>query len=68
MKAEKPVFTYHYRGLVERGTGDRRGYARYDGFSEDGSIGKPLYPWMTVRECFEDAKARGGRAKFVREC
>jgi len=56
------TITYFYRGGVERGTGN--GYEWRNGYSEtvEGSI---LYPWMTRRECQEDARRRGAKAEFA---
>lgn len=58
----KTIIVYHYRGGVERGTGN--GYAWRDGYSENSAEGWPTYPWMTARECQEDARKRGAIAKF----
>jgi len=55
---------YIYRGEVERGTGGP-GYRWHPGYSEDSEDGKPLYPWMTIAECRQDAKARGAKAAFL---
>lgn len=57
------TFTYYYRGHIERWRA--LGYAWMEGYSENGESGGPLYPWMTKKECREEAKARGGRAVFV---
>ena len=55
------TIVYTYRGEVERGTG--RGYRWRPAYSEtvNGAI---VYPWMTRRECQEDARARGARTTF----
>jgi hypothetical protein len=56
------TITYTYRGLVERGT-------RYDwreGYSETSPDGGIYYPWMTKRECQQDAMKQGSRAVFIR--
>jgi len=52
--------TYTYRGSVERG----RDYRWQDGYSETSADGGVLYPWMTRRECQQDAKSKGGKALF----
>jgi hypothetical protein len=50
---------YTYRGGVERGPR----YEWRDGYSatHDGHV---IYPWMTKRECQQEAKAHGQRAAF----
>lgn len=58
-----PKITYFYRGGVERGTGN--GYEWRNGYSESGPAGEILYPWMTARECQQDAKKRGAVAVFI---
>lgn len=61
----RPPRIYYYRGEIERG-------ARYTwkpGYSAD-SIGdnpRPLYPWMTKRECQADARRDGYVAVFFRD-
>jgi len=59
----KKIITYTYRGQIERGNG-KPGYDWHEGYSQDSSEGLPLYPWMTKRECFADAKAQGAQAQF----
>lgn len=62
MKIPRPEIAYHYRGRVERG-------ARYewrDGYSANSERGEILFPWMTRRECRQDAKRQGGKAVFYR--
>ena len=59
----KATINYYYRGDVERGTGN--GYRWHRGYSENSEDGKPLYPWMTQRECIADAKAKDAQAQFV---
>jgi len=60
------AITYRYRGMIERARG---GVFRWRvGYSEDSPEGRPYYPWMTVAECRDDAKAQGGRAVFDRDC
>jgi len=59
------IIIYYYRGDVERGTGC--GYAWRPGYSENTPDGAITYPWMTVRECQDDARKRGAIAKFATE-
>ncbi len=54
---------YAYRGGIERGAD----YHWVDGYSETSPSGHVFYPWMTRRECQQDAKAKGGKAFFVDE-
>lgn len=60
MPKRRPERVYHYRGGVERG-------ARYewrDGYSETTVDGDVQYPWMTRKECREEAARDGMRAVF----
>lgn len=64
----KLVITYHYRGLMEV-PAPRNGKPNYrwvHGYSENGPSGGETQPWLTVQQCRNDAKARGGRAVVVR--
>jgi hypothetical protein len=54
---------YTYRGGVERGTGEP-GYRWRDGYSESTADGHATFPWMTKRECQNDARTRGAVARF----
>lgn len=56
------TIVYHYRGGIERGTGTS--YEWRNGYSENNEDGSVTYPWMTVRECQADARARGAKASF----
>lgn len=60
------TITYTYRGPVERGNG-KPGYDWHDGYSETTDTGAVLYPWMTFRECQQDARKRNACAVFVDE-
>lgn len=53
---------YFYRGGVEVGTGN--GYRWADGYSPNAG-GNMTAPWMTKRQCQQDAKERGLRAVFI---
>jgi len=56
---------YHYRGNVERGTGNRRTPYRWrPGYSATSPDGCVEYPWMTVTECRKEADGRGATARF----
>lgn len=55
------TITYFYRGPIER---SRRWCY---GYSANGPGGGTLYPWMTKRECYADARAQGCQAVFVRD-
>jgi len=55
--------SYYYRGMIEHGTGC--GYRWVEGWSAQSSNNLPLYPWMTKRQCQQDAKRQGARAVFV---
>lgn len=57
---------YHYRSLIERGTG-APGYVWKEGYSANGPEGGILYPWNTRAECRAVAKAEGARAVFYRD-
>jgi len=54
---------YYYRGLIERGNG-KPGYSWHEGYSEniDGHIS---FPWMTIKECRQDARRQGAIASFA---
>lgn len=52
---------YVYRGPIERGPS----YSWHDGYSSATAEGGVLYPWMTRRECEQDARRQGARAVFV---
>ena len=65
------VIKYYARGLVERVRRGRRGKVTRcagnpwrPGYSEQGDHG-PMYPWMTRRECMQDAAARNAKAVFL---
>lgn len=58
---------FKYRGGVERWHPSKRRYAWRAGYSEDGSRGGVLYPWMTFSECIAQAKMEGKKAVFVKE-
>lgn len=60
---QKKYITYVYRGRIERGTGESS-YSWCDGYSEDSADGFPTYPWLTRRECRQDAKSKGAVAQF----
>lgn len=67
MSAKKPRIEYHYRGRVERAVANHHAPFRWhDGYSANGPGGGPLSPWMTMRECREDAARQGAVAVFVR--
>lgn len=59
--------TYYYRGDIERWDSKRRSYVWKRGYSERGSSGGPLYPWLTKSECKDDARSQGQRAEFVEQ-
>ena len=61
---------YRYNGMIERGAGRR--YRWHEGFQlavDEYGIVEPdhrtTYPWMTRKECKEEAKAKGCVAEFV---
>ena len=58
----KKTIIYIYRGRIVGGTGG--GYRWHDGYSENNADDLPLYPWLTRRECQQDAKRQGGKAVF----
>lgn len=58
---------YKHRGPIERWSPSQRSYVWKEGYSEDGQFGGGLYPWMTKKECREDAKNQGGKAVFVEQ-
>lgn len=61
--------TYYYRGEVERpryGRHRLHSYVWRAAYSEQGEHG-PLYPWLTYRECQQDARDRGCVAAFVKK-
>lgn len=60
---KRPEVAYYYRGMVERGPR----YAWREGYSSQDENGAVLYPWMTRRECQQDAKRRGEKAVFYRD-
>ena len=51
---------YTFRGLIERG----RDYHWTNGYSATTNTGFVLYPWMTKRECCQDAHSQGKKALF----
>lgn len=57
------TITYYYRGQIERGNG-KPGYDWHNGYSENSSAGGALAPWMTKRECQQDAKSKNAQAIF----
>ena len=59
----KPVIRYYLRGRVEVLSGGR--YRAAQGYSEQTPDGRPLYPWLTKKECKQAADAIGCRAVFV---
>lgn len=61
-KREETV--YHYRGLIERG----KDYHWVEGWSATGQSGGILFPWMTKRECQQQAKREGRKAVFAEAC
>lgn len=61
------TITYHERGGVERPTGGPRLAEWRTGYSETTADGSITYPWMTRRECQQDAKLRGCKAEFKRK-
>jgi hypothetical protein len=59
----KPTRTYYYRGLIERGPR----YRWANGYSAGSPGGRIEYPWLTRRECQQDAESMGCSAVFVRD-
>lgn len=57
------VIKYYYRGQIEHG----KNYRWANGFSATNENGNNLYPWMTRRECQQDARKQGKRAVFVND-
>jgi hypothetical protein len=60
MSRRDKLITYTYRGQIERGPD----YHWIDGYSETAEDEGVLYPWMTRRECQQDARAKGAVAQF----
>jgi len=58
-----PTIVYTFRGRIERGNG-KPGYDWRNGYSETTADGHEIAPWMTFRECQQDAKSKGARAMF----
>jgi hypothetical protein len=63
------IVHYYYRGPVERMSSGKtnRSYDWKRGYSEYGSTGRVVYPWMTKTECRLDALKRGCSARFIEE-
>ena len=57
------VRIYVRRGLIERGNG-KPGYDWHEGYSEKDDSGAVVFPWLTRRECQQEARANGLRAVF----
>jgi len=57
---------YYYRGSVER-PNKKGSYEWKPGYSKTGPNGGVEYPWMTVKECIEEAKKEKAIASFVEE-
>ena len=57
----RPIILYTYRGYVERGKRLRRTRS----YSATTAEGRVLYPWITRRECQDQARSWGGIARFV---
>lgn len=55
--------SYYYRGQIERGANSN--YRWIEGWSAQSDDNLPLYPWITKRECQQEAKQQGARAVFV---
>ena len=51
---------YWHRGLIEKG----KNYTWKEGYSANGEGGGALYPWMTKKECRQDAKEQRCKAVF----
>jgi hypothetical protein len=66
---KKPTITYTYRGMIERGrpVKGRPSYEWFEGYSETGANGEVGFPWMTYRECQQEARTVGAVAKFERK-
>lgn len=60
---KRKQITYYYRGEVERGNG-KPGYDWHPAWSANNEEGRALYPWLTRKECLEDAKRQGATAIF----
>lgn len=64
------IITYIYRGPIEVPNrrklvrGWQLSYRRTAGYSEDVGEGETTYPWLTRKQCREEAKDQGARAKF----
>ena len=61
--AEKKYIVYEYRGKIEIGNG-KPGYDWHPGYSETSESGLISYPWMTRRECQQQARSQGCIARF----
>jgi hypothetical protein len=55
--------SYYYRGMIERGA--NANYRWTEGWSAQSDDNLPLYPWMTKRECQQEANRQDARAVFV---
>jgi hypothetical protein len=58
------MITYFYRGDIERTDPRSRSYRWVRGYSEAGTNGAVTFPWLSWKECQEDAKRRGHEATF----
>ena len=63
VKSDRSIMRFFYRGEVERGNGN--GYSWHPGYSENSEDNKPLYPWMTIAECRQQAKLAGAKPQFL---
>jgi hypothetical protein len=57
---------YWFRGQIEKGS-NYKCYKWADGYSAKSENGMVLYPWMTKKECRQDAKEQGCKAVFKEE-
>jgi hypothetical protein len=65
MAKDRSTITYRYRGLMERNRRSRT--VQPPGYSQT-VAGSVLCPWMTRRECRDDARRRGAVAYFCESC
>lgn len=63
----KPVLIFYRRGAVERARRDHGApaYRWCEGWSENSPTGGALYPWLTKREAYAQARKAGATAVFM---